>query len=1038
MKKLNLFLTFLTAFTAVTGSYAEDIATTPVQDGQEIQSGYYVIRTNKKIANGENMIISKNGYAKWTEAKTANENMVWKLTKNSDGTYSLKNVVSQTYLGKQANGSGLTATGSNGFSMVDNDQENPVSISSLGASADDANKDEYQYKISTKDGGVFHCEASDWQEAFVVSYNGEINSASAWCFEKVADDKGNSLDVAYAEAVAQTKRNETMKSLVAEALPLLQSGYNYEVTATYDNLLVTKADFDNDNNVITSNATEKSEGNIANLIDNIRDNGSNNNFWHSAWQAPAPTEQHYLQFKLNKPADAIAITYWKRWNSGNYPTEFTFLVSNNGTDWKLAQTITGLDTSVPTADNYSYTSKGFNLFGSYQYVRVLLSSNSGLINGQHFTHLSEFWIHPATASSDQGVNSSIDEQIITDLQQAIAANYQNDKVTETQITDFETKLNKYKTAVAQNEYLKFITTLKSSNKLAENPNIGQYSSAAATTLENICKNTNASLEEVENAYAALKASLNAYVFTITSAYTDGYSKDCSIYEDNDNLKWKATNKYDKSMLWKFEDATENTIGEGKNYIVTNLASGKNFKEADYITVNKNSNGKFYFTLNGKVPTDLDEDHSACIHASAGNTVVFWSANAEASTWTFECVGESKNINAVNEDNLQAYKELTSLITACQPFEGKIGNGLNQFTSANFTEALTAAKEAATTDIYENPELDVTKVRDDLAAAKAALTVNQPESGKFYRIKNIAKNKYISSTLVGDREALIETADASTVFYLSEDNRLTNSILQNLNKDSKAGTDLGTTFDFLIHNQGYYLIKSVDRNEPLYAHNDGGDLLSYDFNGGVYADRMLNAWVLEEVKNEADQPKLVKEITEEYATIAAPVALNIPKGIKAYTAKVNGDVATLTEIQEVIPAGVAVVLKKNDETETYNFTFAPSGTTDNANNLVGVFVNTDVDQSVNAYILGVGNRGIGFYQMSKDNRVIAANKAYLVLPAEAQAIRSIIIGGPTTGIEDTVSEGAEAEEYYDLQGRRVMNPTKGIYVTKSGKKVVFNK
>lgn len=54
------------------------------------------------------------------------------------------------------------------------------------------------------------------------------------------------------------------------------------------------------------------------------------------------------------------------------------------------------------------------------------------------------------------------------------------------------------------------------------------------------------------------------------------------------------------------------------------------------------------------------------------------------------------------------------------------------------------------------------------------------------------------------------------------------------------------------------------------------------------------------------------------------------------------------------------------------------------------------------------------------------------------VRSITIGGPTTGIEDTVTEGVTAEEYYDLQGRRVLNPVKGIYVTKSGKKVIFNK
>ena len=93
---------------------------------------------------------------------------------------------------------------------------------------------------------------------------------------------------------------------------------------------------------------------------------------------------------------------------------------------------------------------------------------------------------------------------------------------------------------------------------------------------------------------------------------------------------------------------------------------------------------------------------------------------------------------------------------------------------------------------------------------------------------------------------------------------------------------------------------------------------------------------------------------------------------------------------------------------------------------------------NAYILGNGNSGVGFYQMNDSDRTLGSNKAYLELPTTMNHVRSITIGGPTTGIEDTVAESTEAEEYYDLQGRRVMNPTKGIYVTKSGKKVLFNK
>ena len=144
------------------------------------------------------------------------------------------------------------------------------------------------------------------------------------------------------------------------------------------------------------------------------------------------------------------------------------------------------------------------------------------------------------------------------------------------------------------------------------------------------------------------------------------------------------------------------------------------------------------------------------------------------------------------------------------------------------------------------------------------------------------------------------------------------------------------------------------------------------------------------------------------------------------------------MKDVIPAGTAVVLENQGETDNFKFTFAPSGSTDNENNLTGVYVETAIAADINAYILANGDRGFGFYQLDGTDRTLGANKAYLALPASLSHIRSIIIGGPTTGIEGTVTEAADTEEYYDLQGRRVLNPVKGVYVTKSGKKVVFNK
>lgn len=49
----------------------------------------------------------------------------------------------------------------------------------------------------------------------------------------------------------------------------------------------------------------------------------------------------------------------------------------------------------------------------------------------------------------------------------------------------------------------------------------------------------------------------------------------------------------------------------------------------------------------------------------------------------------------------------------------------------------------------------------------------------------------------------------------------------------------------------------------------------------------------------------------------------------------------------------------------------------------------------------------------------------------------MIGGTTTGINSIETGEAENEVYFDLQGRRVNNPKKGLYITSKGKKVIFN-
>lgn len=782
-----------------------------------------------------------------------------------------------------------------------------------------------------------------------------------------------------------------------------------------------------------SNYMESTEGSYEALVD-----GNDNTYFHSSWSAGGTDAdpKHYLRAELSKETtNFYFITKRRMDNNNNRPT--SILVEGCNEPDGTYETITTISEGLPTVENdYFYFSNKITSETAYKYIRFTPQTTSPA-QTRFFTY-SEFYVIEANAETEAAMNAVKglyackdltvkDEDFESNFQQAGSA--------------FDAQLEKLELSVNKTEANKLLAD--NASNYNDDPALGQYPTEAYNALKSAVASSTTS-DELTAAVKAFKFSINAPVFTINGAGGGiGYSTiGKSIYYNVDNadnpLSWnKATNKYDKTMLWKLAGLTTTEPALNTTYSAMNLSDQVYLWDVENMQITQtdpaNEDGQVLVKTEGYVNP---------IHAQYDGLIVryqIFTPNS-ASAWTLQYVGESKNIEKIDDEELAAYAELQTLIPACEPFADKIGTGLNQFTSDDLVPALTAAKEVAAKDIYKNPNLDVIAVKNRLKAAKEALTINQPETDKFYRIKSVSKNKYVSSVPVADgRESLIDEADATTVFYLSGDNRLTNSIGVNLGSNSgPAGNSLGTTFEFQINNNGYYLIKSTERVEPLYPHYDNGDLLSYDFSGGVYADKLADAWTLEEVNDEASQPKITKQMTAQYATVAAPVALNIPADVKAYTVKVDGEVAKLTEITGgVIPAGVAAVIEKTGAGESYEFTFAPSGSTANANDLQGVYVETTIPAENNAYVLANGTKGVGFYLLSETERVLGANKAYLSVPNDAAGVKAFVLDlGDLTGINST--EVAGEEVYYDLQGRRVLKPVKGIYVTKSGKKVFFTK
>ena len=157
------------------------------------------------------------------------------------------------------------------------------------------------------------------------------------------------------------------------------------------------------------------------------------------------------------------------------------------------------------------------------------------------------------------------------------------------------------------------------------------------------------------------------------------------------------------------------------------------------------------------------------------------------------------------------------------------------------------------------------------------------------------------------------------------------------------------------------------------------------------------------------------------------------GTQVFAVNLTGTAITMTEITDgIVNSGQGVVLKSTAASITMTPNASASAGDYSTNSLTGTM--TSITNPGNAYVLNYkAATGAGFYKLSSGG-TIGANKAYLVSGAGAPEFFSF--DGNTTSINEERGKMEDVSgEYYDLQGRRVSQPTKGLYIV-NGKKVVI--
>ena len=183
----------------------------------------------------------------------------------------------------------------------------------------------------------------------------------------------------------------------------------------------------------------------------------------------------------------------------------------------------------------------------------------------------------------------------------------------------------------------------------------------------------------------------------------------------------------------------------------------------------------------------------------------------------------------------------------------------------------------------------------------------------------------------------------------------------------------------------------------------------------------------------------------YATFFAPYAVKIPQGITAkyVNTEENAEstgVLKYTELQGVIPANTAVVLKGEEGKYTLTAAYGTANVTAN-NALFGYAVRTPETDYNGIYALADKSAGVAFYPLADSNYIYnyAAGKAYLNVNKldTGSEVRSFALfdDDNATAIETLPGQDVDAESVaYDLSGRRVQKVQKGLYIV-NGKKVI---
>ena len=557
---------------------------------------------------------------------------------------------------------------------------------------------------------------------------------------------------------------------------------------------------------------------------------------------------------------------------------------------------------------------------------------------------------------------------------------------------------------------------------------------------------------------------------ITFKLTEGTAP--FAYSTADNRSWYLMrfNNSDNNYLSHANASDENLYIQTKLNSFTSIAANA---DKAFWSIEKNGYGvKIYNKEAGKYLTVATGNNQEKVTLSDEGSVFIVRNNVNNGAYSLQlsgnanaCFGFHTGANAGVWNNWNSYNAAQSKCEFYPVVEKAKSYLVNDIETANTNANLLGVFVDTSKKAELKTEAGAATNWEDLVACNNKISVNKtPVADAYYQVKSVCAltegSPFMSTKdaqVDGSGALVAENANASrvnasacsatTLWKLVANNDNSAYYLYNVNLNAYLGkitadqqgtiamvTDQSKAGAYTLNFRGInkFNLTLGDHCINAFGGVNGNGLGVWDSDG---LDADGNNWQFEKVDAAVTAP-----ITDvKYATVAFPFATKVTtNSVKAYYATdiANGEIALKEFEGGIIPANQGALLYNEAGATTANLEIVTTENTVKGNKLLPATAKRAGFTANSTYVLAKNAANEAAF-LKNGLTVVPANKAYIdaeTIPTGTGSNELNFNFGQTTGINGVVAADKVGVQYFDLQGRRVLYPTHGIFVTNTGKKV----